>query len=805
MKKIVLILTLLPLVSSAADTAVDMDLRGLPEDFRRYFYNSEVMVQVHLNDKPLFDAAVSLKENGDVLLLRMLENTGNTDPKTLSLWSGILQQGVSIGKCSEKCPSGLMVVEYRLDNSVLKLYTSQYETSHTQGAFLSMPEETPGGVIMYNDISATRTASFRSWGINSSLTSSLAGWSQKASFQSSGTTGRYHYSNSSLYELFTQKELPGSFLRMGLFTPDNDTGDVQATGFGSSTVAGVMWGTSEALLINTQSASAWPVYVTGRSQSIAEVWRDGRLIYTQQLQAGVQALDTRQLPGGIYDIMIKIIENGQAVDTQQAKIYKQQSWNNADRRWRMNLWGGQHSMLSTGDRRPRADRAFTAGGGLDMLVNPRTVLGMSGAATEKERHLRMRANITLSSNDTLFAQHTFGNTAYQKSQDTDIRYYRNLSGGGSASLFWRTTTTDVYGNRIAGHQRGNSAGTSLSLRLPASSMLMVNSQYIDTAWRKGWGSDVSVTTLATLAGHDINLRVSAFERPGFNSQRRDWGASFGVNISLSPSARHSVSAETGMNQNHNYSSLSYQWQPDDGSAIRTLGGGVSHSPNHTLFSGNASVDTQYASGDLYLQHALQDGTRTAGVNLNQVLLMGGGKVASVNGNGSRSMESAVIVDVDSDDDSATLVASGSMAETPLSAGRNIVPAELWKQNTIQFAAGGSNSIKVFPEIQSVQMNRGSVGYVKVKAVKTYTLVSLLHDERGDVLKNRDVRSDVSDGVINAEGVLTLEVGTSHRTLTVRADRGLPEMQCELPAYSERDKNVRFISTVRCKALKAGVK
>jgi hypothetical protein len=798
MKKSLLVLTLLPAMVPAADMTLAANMRGLPEDFRRYFYESEVIVRVYLNDTRLFDAAVSLKENGDVRLLRTVDEAQDIDPDARTRWTSILQQGVSVGKCKKNCPSGLMAVEYRLDSSVLRLYTSHYETARGKSTYISMPAETPGGVIMYNDVSATNTADSRSWGINSSLTSSLAGWSQKASFQSSGTDGRYHYSSSSLYELFSQKELQGSFVRLGFFTPDSDTGNVQTSGFGYDTVAGAMWGTSDALLSSTDSVSAWPVYVTGRNQSIAEVWRDGRLIHTQQLQAGIQVLDTRQLPGGIYDITVKIIENGKMVDTQQAQIYKPQGWSDPNRRWRMNLWSGQHRTLATGDGRLREDNLFAVGGGVDILAHPRAILGVSGAATENEHQVRTRANITLSPDDTLFAQYTFGSTEYQSNQNTDIRYYRNISGGGSASLFWRSTTTDIYGHRTQSRQQGDTWGSSLSLRLPRSTSLIVNGQYMNTAWRRGFGADVSVTTLATLSGRDMNFRVSAYDRPGFSDNRRDHGVSLGVSISLVPAARHTVSAETGMNQNQGYSSLNYQWQPGDDSSIRSLGGGVSYSPQNMVISGNASVDTPYVSGDGYAQHNTQGNTNTAGGNLSQVLVMGGGRVASVNGNNSRSMESALIVDVDSDDETANVIASGSMAETRLKAGRNIVPAELWKKNTVQFSASGGESVQVFPPGDSMQMRRGSVKYIKVKAVKTFTVVGMLQDENGNVLKNRYVSSDVSGGVINAEGVLTLDSGLANRKLTVRAEQGQPAMLCELPLDMDKDKKVQFISAVKCR-------
>lgn len=403
MNKLLLILAMIPLFSPASDMSLAASVRGLPDDFRRYFYESEIIVRVYLNDAPLFDAAISLKNNGNVRLLWTINESQDIDQDVRALWSGILQQGVSLGKCKASCPSGLMNVEYRLDSSVLKLYTSQYETDQVRSAFISMPADVPSGLIMYNDVSATGTSSAHSWGINSSLISSFAGWSQRISFQSSGMDGRYHYSNSSLYELFSQKELPGSFIRLGLFSPDSDTSNVQTSGFGYDTVAGAMWGTSDALLVSTDSVSAWPVYVTGRNQSIAEVWRDGRLIYTQQLQSGVQALDTRQLPSGIYDVIIKIIENGQYVDTQRAQIYKPQGWNNPDSRWRINLWGGQRRLFSTGSHRIRENNPFALGGALDVLAQPWIILGFSGAMAGEEYQARTRANVTLSANDTLFA------------------------------------------------------------------------------------------------------------------------------------------------------------------------------------------------------------------------------------------------------------------------------------------------------------------------------------------------------------------------------------------------------------------
>lgn len=797
MKISLVFLAVVPFMVSANDLYLAANMRGLPEDFRRYFYNSEIVVQVFLDDNYIFDASVSLKENGDVKLLRIIEESPQADSELLTRWSEILYNGVSIGECIAACPSGLMHVEFHMSNSALKIYTSGYETRQVASDYLSVPDDAPSGLIMFNDVSVSDAASTRSWGINSSLTSSFGGWSQQVSFQSSGTNGDYNYSTSSLYELYTQKELQGDFIRVGLFSPDNATGNVQTSGFGYDTVAGLMWGTSDALLVDSDSVSAWPVYVNGRNQSIAEVWRDGRLIRTQQLEAGVQALDTRQLPIGIYDITIKIIENGQTVDTQQAQIFKTQGWGNPNKRWRMNLWGGQRRTITSKELGSSDDNLNTAGGGVEFLVHPRAIVGFSGAATQKEQRLRSRANITLTQKDRLFAQYTIGNTVYQGNQDTDIRYYRSLYTGGSASLFWRSTVTDVYGRRVHSGQSGKTWGMSLSSRLPLSSSLIFNAQYIDTVWRKGIAADASLSTQASFYGRNTNIRTSIYDRPGFDSHRRDYGISFSVSVSLASSAQHTVSFDSGLEQERGYSSLNYQWQPEENDYIRYLGAGVSYNATDTVLHGNGAINTPWISGDFYAQRGLRRDENTVGGNLSQVLVMGGGKVASVNGNSSRSMESAVIVDVEVDDKETQILATSNTSENRLLPGRNIIPVDLWKKNAIQFNARGDESVQVFPERQSIQMRRGSVQYVQVKTVKTFTLVGMLLDEKGNALKNRRVKSDVASGMINAEGVLTLDTGVTNRQLIVQAEDSQPALRCGLPAEMEPNNKVQFISAVHC--------
>ncbi|XTZ38140.1 TcfC E-set like domain-containing protein [Salmonella enterica] len=802
MKIPLLFLTLTPFIVSADDLQLATNVKGLPEDFKRYFYNSEITLQIYLNDDYIFDANVALKENGDVTLINYFNESEKVDPSVITLWSDVLRKGVTVGKCTAHCPSGLMAVEYRLDSSTLKLYTSTYETSQLTSDYITVPEDTASGLIISNDLSTSVTQAAKSWGMNSTLTSSLAGWSQRASFQSSGTQGAYNYSNSSLYALFTQKEMQGSFFRLGFFSPENDTGNVQTSGFGYDSVVGVMWGTSDALLMTTDSVSAWPIYVTGHNQSVAEVWRDGRLIHTQQLQPGVQVLDTRPLPVGIYNITIKILENGQLTDTQEEQIYKTQGWSDPNKRWRMNFWGGQRRAIETGYSHARQNNPYSVGGGIDFLAHPRAILGLSSTASQGEYQLRTQADLTLSQQDRLIAQYTLGNSNNLSQQLADIRYYHNFHAIGSASLYWKSSLMDSDGYRGSIRNYGETWGASFSSRLPYSSSLILNTQYSDSATHGSIATDVSLTTQARLIGRDVNFRFTAFDRPGFGDAKRDYGISFGASFALMPAAQHSLSFDTGIEQDQGYSSLNYQWQPKDNShAIRTAGAGVSFSTADTVISGNGAVDTPWVSGDMYAQHSTTSNTNTGGANLSQVLVIGGGKMSSINGNESRGMESALIVDVDSDDKNAKILASGNMHEKRLHPGRNIIETGIWKKDDIQFSTTGGESVQIFPERQSVQMNRGSVQYMKIKTVKTFTLVGMLLNEHGHTIKNRYVKSDVSGGMINADGVLTLDNGIKNRTLTLTTGNNQPDLQCALPSDLDANKKVQFISAIQCLPVK----
>nr|WP_238938146.1 TcfC E-set like domain-containing protein [Aeromonas salmonicida] len=78
---------------------------------------------------------------------------------------------------------------------------------------------------------------------------------------------------------------------------------------------------------------------------MVEIYRDGQLINSQQVISGLQALDTKVLPAGIYEVELRVLEDGQVTERRREMIYKPMNWQNPDESWRFNLFVGQQTRL----------------------------------------------------------------------------------------------------------------------------------------------------------------------------------------------------------------------------------------------------------------------------------------------------------------------------------------------------------------------------------------------------------------------------------------------------------------------------
>ncbi|WP_454878804.1 TcfC E-set like domain-containing protein [Serratia inhibens] len=771
-----------------------LDVSAMPAEFRRYFFDTPVPARVMLNDEYIFDGTFILKEEGQIRLKAVLDSAGEAaaTAEQVSKWESVLREGITLGDCAATCPEGLVTTEYLLERSELKMYTRQYEQNRVASNYISLPETLPSGLIISNDLTASgRNSRFDDWRLNSSWLSSLFGWTQKLMLQSAYSQASSGYRTTEIAEAWSQKELEGSYLRTGVFSSDTESGNVQMPGYASDRIAGAMWGTSDTLLNAGDSVSLYPVYVTGRNQSLADVFINEKLVYTQQLRAGIQALDTRRLPGGVYDISIRISENGKVTDVQTAQVYKPARWGNADKRWRASVWVGQ--ALQAGPySASQGGEAY--GFRADVLLHPRSTGGLAFARNAQEQLWSIKNETQITDTTTLYSRYTLWQDGRR---DSDIRLFRTL-GAGNASAGWRH---GVVSNNNSRHRKAYSKTSdiysgSFSWQFPGRLSLTVGGQYTDSGYRRGLSSDLSLRKTASLWSRTTELRLSAYQRPSWSSGRRDTGVEIGMSIPLFSDSRvHNASAEMGTKDSRGYANLSYNWRPEEPGALSYLGATTSLSRSSHAAGVNGGLESRYASGDFYTQTTRGSGGLYTGVNLNNTLAVGGGKVAAASH--LRDTDAAVIVDVDSHQDDPGVTVVSPAGDVALKKGRNLVSADVWQRRTLQFDGNSTQNMHVYPASYSFQMNRGSVGYASVRAVRKKTVIALLTGVDGAPLLNRETASDIAQAQVNSDGVVTIDVSAEAKQLSVAAGHNAAAMTCTLPDLSGERRETVFINRLVC--------
>ena len=267
----------------------------------------------------------------------------------------------------------------------------------------------------------------------------------------------------------------------------------------------------------------------------------------------------------------------------------------------------------------------------------------------------------------------------------------------------------------------------------------------------------------------------------WTSGKKDTGVEIGISIPLFSDSRvHSASAEVGTKDSESYANLNYNWRPDEPGTLSYLGATSSFSRNSSTAGLNGGIQGRYASGDFYAQTTSGSGGLYTGVNLSNSFALGGGTIAAASD--LRDASAAVIVDVESSRKDPGLTVVSPAGDVSLKQGRNLVSADVWQRRTMQFDGNTTENLHVYPSSYSYQMNRGSVGYVSVKAVRKKTIIALLTREDGSPVLNRETESDIEQAHVNSDGVVTINVSTGARYITVIKIEGASVLSCPARTY-----------------------
>jgi len=787
--------------------------KGLPAEFEEHFFDVPLAVRVELDQQPLGEAMVVLSRDDRVTLLEFTDTRdsrfGASERET---WAGILKPGVALGPCSGQCPEQMLAVHYNLENSLLSIVTENAERDSQARLFYDQPEGGSSGLMVRNQLNLNGGQEQDPGGrFGLEASGSLGNWSQSLNMQLARLGGPDDKTYHAVHELYTQRELQGSFLRLGYFTPNSEGLTRQPRSFGTSpdTAVGVMYGSSDSLAIDNPKPSVYPVYVTANRQGSVEIYRDGLLINTQSVPAGLQTLDTRPLPGGIYEVEVRLIEDGQITSTTQELIYKPSNWRNHDERWRYNLFAGQESkLLSNWDQQNSGDA--TAGASINYLLHPRVILGLSARQMQDKLQYGSSIDWTLANSISLYAN------LYQTQEHgtgADLQGLYNYGAGSvviSHNRSW-LDTTDLYdtlpdGTRV--RQRnvftGETSNSSLALSHRFSRQSSLSARVSHSEGNvEGVGVDLGWTQRTQLFGSEGSWRLSLFDRPGSYSsgEARNRGVDLSLNLALGSPGQQlsgSIGSRTARDGSRdNNASLGYRKDLQN-HVLQSVSVTALTDTYGVGLSSLANFRTDAINGDGFIQRSSFNDKFTGGVNLDSTLVIGGQRMALTSQHQGRG--AGMIVDVESDIEGIALraddLSGGSAALRP---GRNFIPLTAYRNSSVSFDFEGNHApaANIEPARIRYHLNKGGVEYRKVRVMNTLTVLGRLLDPQGQPLKGHHVINHASRGVSEVDGFFSMEMQAGSPTLEVRhADQLLCRFRLDLDQH-RRESNVLMLGDLRC--------
>lgn len=781
---------------------------NLPDDFSAHFFDAPLLTKVELDGEYLGDAMILLSRNKTLQLVNFTQSLESKLPAaTRGRWAKVLNAPYPLGKCEKACPQDLVSLHYSLATTTLYIATTAADELKSKSRHVVLPEEGSHGLILRNQLNLIG-GEVQPWSGYQSLQmeGSVGNWTAQAASQISRSDVEKSETQTRISSLYLQREFPGAMLRSGLFMPDTQGIIRQPVMPGRSslnTVMGVMGGSSDTLLDSQAQASLYPVYVTANRDSIAEIYRDGVLVNSQPVAAGMQELDTTVLPGGIYGVEVRLIEGGREISRTEETIYKPTSWRNPDRRLQYNLYAGVEKQLgNNGYNQTEGAGAF--GASANYLLHPKVIVGGAVQRNAGSNQAGVSADIQSSMSTRLYGSAGVSDQwgsrfdsqfSWQFQPQTSLMLNHSQSWyqdeNSRCSVNSCKTVKQHNSGVTVNHRLGN--GDSLSLR---------GTQY---SRENGVGVDANWRTRLTIKDTPVSLSLNAFDRPySQNGSSRNRGASLNLSFSLGENKRALNASLGSRNDNRGnremFASAGMTQYFEQGPIERVNANvtGDSYGLGGNVYS---DFKHRYASGSVYAQQSSASKSLSGGLNMNNTLAIGGGKISASHSPESWASHTGMIIDVESDDPAVKLKAWDNQgSSSSLKAGRNFVPVTAWKSGQLQIDHVGNDgpALKIWPAELPYHQNKGGVTSSKVRVMKTVTVIGRVVDHLGEPMSGVKLVNHAGHGISESDGFFVTDMHEHTPELVIHSR---DNQQCKVildPARVKRENNTLMVGDLSCK-------
>ncbi|WP_337072404.1 CS1-pili formation C-terminal domain-containing protein [Aeromonas veronii] len=769
----------------------------MPDGFADYFFGVPLTVRILVDGQLLGEGEIVLGKDTSVQLLALTDgHESELEERDRQRWSKVLTASHRLGPCQNQCTDEVLALEYSLENSQLSVLTAGAEKGQPLTRYHNLPSGGSYGALLRHQLNLIQgEGEQRSGRYNLMAQGSIGQWTPllegEVSQSGSGQAAQHH-----VQQLYAEHEGTGHFYRLGYFSPYAQGLVRQPTlfGGGTPTVLGVMLGDSDTLLIEQGQVSTTPVYVTPSRPGMVEIYRDGQLINSQQVLSGLQALDTKVLPTGIYEVELHVLEDGQVTERRREMIYKPMNWQNPDESWRFNLFVGQQTRLFSNWEEDTA-RPLSSGVMLNHLLTPSVVVGASSQYIDQRWQNGLSADWSLDKQWRLFGN-LMATQALGSGFDLQALYHY-----GEGSLVLSHQQQRQHGK--VGEESRDLKQSNLSLQQRLDECHSANF-YLAHQVGRGLGADLGWRYNGELLGHTVSWNLTVFDRPGSIStdHARDRGGMLSLSMNLG--GEHSLlaigigsrtSRSGGQERN---ASLGYQQQLEWG-ALQSVGANLTTDSYGVGTAGYAKFQGALVSGDAHLQSSSYNRALSGGLNLDSTLAFGDEGSLTMTGQ-SQGFEAGMIVDLESDMPELTLRADDDQGSNiKLRPGRNLIPVAAYRSGAVQLdlAEHDAPSVSIRPNVLPYHLNKGGVAYHKVRVMQTVTVIGRLLDEKGDPLRGAMVVNHAGRTVSEADGFFAVEMSERNPSLQVEYQGA---QQCDLAldtARAERQQAVLLLGDLVC--------
>jgi len=754
---IFLCFTLLTVMAFAEDSERLLSDIKLPSGFESYFFGTPLMVNVTIDGKVLGEGEIILSKDNTIRLISIHgTDEDKYDELERQVWLKRLDRPIKLHDCGYSCPENVISVHYSLEESLFSILTNKVEFLEREQRFISVPQDTHGLIVtnQLNLTSSDQTSAHH----NIKVEGSLGAWSTY--IEGDSTWQEHGDTKTGLAQIYGERLIDNYFYRLGFIFPTAQ-GLVRQPNYTSSatpTILGVMWGSSDLLRRESGVASMTPIQVTPARNGFVEIYRDGTLILSVPVSPGLQALDTKMLPSGIYEVELRLLEDGRESRRWRETIYKPNNWQTPDEPWRFNFFAGRQTKWLTRDGDSELE-GVSAGIGINRLLLPNLVV-LAGS-----QYVEQMAQQSLSLD--------WGITE-------GLHIFSSLNQ--SAKLGWNYDIQAVYGinssSIVVSHARALSkqaeerALTSLSLRKSLDNWGSLGA-HISHQSDIGNGIDIGWNYSNKLWGNWVTWGVTMYNRPSVNTDSRDHGAFLNLTINLNDLGKdRQLSLGIGSDASNarrstNSGYLNYQQSVDLG-PLNQFGVGAAFDSHGVGLTGSSSLDASWLNGDAFAMQSTNGNKVTGGFNLNSILAVGNNRVAL--GNNKQMFDSAaIILDVETDDKDTQLLLSDERGMlNRLAPGRHLIPVPALQKGSLNLEMSDYENmpLTIYPATIPYSLNRGAVAYHKIQAVKTITVIGRLLDNRGQPLQGAMVSNSIGRTFSEVDGFFTLETGRTSLTFEV---------------------------------------